>query len=209
MRNICLIDYGQGNLGSVFHGFSRLGHDVTILTTPHDTPPEAILILPGVGSFDSGVNRLQGNGWSTFLKSWSEDGKPLIGICLGMQLLAEASDEGELPGLGIFAGRCGLNPTVPKSGVRVPNVGWRQIHSVDGSAGVQLVPMNSRFYFSHSYHYQGGSERDTIATVDYGSPLPAVILKQRTMGIQFHPEKSQQHGMAFLRGALSLLNCED
>lgn len=206
MRKIGLIDYGQGNLGSVFHGFSRLGHEVEILTSHRDTAPEAILVLPGVGSFDSGVRRLEENGWTSFLKDWSGDDKALVGICLGMQLLGEGSDEGVLRGLGIFAGRFGLNPTVPESGVRVPNLGWRQIEGVEGSNGALLVPADARFYFSHSYHYQGGHDSDTIATVNYGSLLPAVILKQRTMGIQFHPEKSQDHGMAFLRNALSLLD---
>lgn len=208
MRKICLIDYGQGNLGSVYHGFSRLGREVQILTQPKDTPKEAVLVLPGVGSFDSGIRRLDEKYWPNFLRAWSEEGKSLIGICLGMQLLTDGSDEGALGGLGIFSGRCRLNPAVPESGIRVPNLGWRQVDGVVGSRGVPLIPSDARFYFSHSYHFESNKGSDTIANAYYGSALPAVIFKQRTMGVQFHPEKSQKHGMAFLRNALSILDSE-
>lgn len=205
MQKICLIDYKQGNLGSVFHGFSRLGQDVEIATAPKGVPSDSILILPGVGSFDSGAKRLEENGWVDFLKEWSHDGKALVGICLGMQLMARSSGEGVLDGLGIFEGQCQPNPSAPASGIRVPNVGWRQVTGAVGSVGSSLVPPQSRFYFSHSYHYEPLSNADTIASVDYGEKFPAVILKKRTMGIQFHPEKSQQYGMHFLHNALKLL----
>lgn len=206
MRKICLIDYDQGNIGSVFHGFRRLGREVKIASSPGEVPDEVVLVLPGVGSFDSGVRRLKEKNWDRFLLEWHSQANSLIGICLGMQLLSLGSDEGGLSGLGIFRGQCKVNPSSRGSGVRVPNLGWRQIASVSGSVGSSLIASENRFYFSHSYHYVPEDHQDTVATVDYGSALPAVILKNRTLGIQFHPEKSQQHGMEFLRNALAILD---
>lgn len=206
MPKISLIDYGQGNIGSVYHFFSRLGEDVDILARPDEVSPDSVLLLPGVGSFDSGVKRLVATGWFDFLQVWSLEGKRLIGICLGMQLMTRGSEEGKLDGLGIFPGGCKFNGSVAHPGIRVPNVGWRQLHAVPGSLGTQLVPPDNRFYFSHSYTYAPSDSSVTIANAIYGSTIPAVILNKRTVGIQFHPEKSHHHGAILIRNTLELLN---
>lgn len=206
MPKISLIDYGQGNIGSVDHFFSRLGEDVEIFARPDKVTSDSVILLPGVGSFDSGVRRLVATGWFDFLQAWSLGGNRLIGICLGMQLMTQGSEEGKLDGLGIFPGGCELNDAVAHPGIRVPNVGWRQLHAVPGSLGTKLVPANNRFYFSHSYNYASNDSSYTIANVIYGNTMPAVIMRRRTVGIQFHPEKSHHYGAVLIRNTLALLN---
>ena len=198
---IGIIDYGLGNLASIRNMLRRLEIDSVISNDAEVLRQTDRLILPGVGAFDQGVTNLHSSGlWQPLNDMVQEQKKLILGICLGVQLLTEGSDEGTLPGLGWIRGRTiafdrsRLSPTQ-----RIPNMGWRYIDSVRDCPLTLALPPEARFYFVHSYHLDCVDRQDAILTATHGYQFTCGVAKGNVLGVQFHPEKSHKFGMAVLR----------
>ena len=226
---IALIDYGISNLRSVQKAFAHLGVDVTLIDTPDQLAQAERLILPGVGAFRAGMDGLRARGLIEPIKQAVADGKPLIGICLGMQLLFESSDElGDTVGLGLLPGHVtkikmqeagGMMQDTPHSSVRslpvglvtrhslkIPHMGWNQLDLVRDHPLVTGVESGSYAYFVHSYAvYPEHADADiVIATTEYGGPFASIVGRGNIFGLQFHPEKSQAVGLRLLQNFLEM-----
>jgi len=189
---IGLIDYGAGNLFSVRTAVERIGRCIKIVAEPADLSGVDRLILPGVGQFGAAAERLKAGGLFDALKSWAESRRPLLGICLGLQLLFEESEEDGLrnPGLGIFRGR-----VVPLCGPRLLHMGWNAV--VPRDAAAPIAP--GFYYFVHGFAPQAADRDDVLAESRFGNAaFPAAVGRGSVLGIQFHPEKSGSAGLAFL-----------
>ncbi|MBN2207249.1 MAG: imidazole glycerol phosphate synthase subunit HisH [Candidatus Aminicenantes bacterium] len=193
---IGVVDYGAGNLGSVRNALDRAGLPSRPVATPEDLPGLSGLILPGVGSFGPAAAALDASGMTEGLRAWALSGRPLLGICLGLQLLFERSEEGEAgrPGLGLFAGR-----VVRLDGPRAVHIGWNRVRVVGPGP---LAPPDEEpdwFYFVHGYVVRPDEEAIVAAVADYGCVFAAVVGRRNVWGVQFHPEKSGPAGLAVLR----------
>lgn len=198
MSRIGLIDYGMGNLHSVQRSFARLGADLVSVNGPADLDPCDALVLPGVGAFDPAMERLRAAGLEPALRRSCSDGRPLLGICLGLQLLFEASDEGGSEGLGLLAGRVRTLPRV--AGHPLPHMGWAPL--IPAVASPLLAPGTAEawVYFVHSFAAEPAEPEASTALVDYaGSQLTAAVWQGPIAACQFHPEKSGPVGEAMLR----------
>lgn len=198
---IAVIDLGIGNLQSVCEAFRRVGEVVTVTAQPEDVARADVVVLPGVGAFADGMARLHRSGLVEPLRRHAiEEKKPLLGICLGMQLLAESGEEhGFHHGLGLVRGHVTrLQPTEP--GCRVPNMGWCDVSLRPGEKVLlSEIPDGEPFYFAHSYHLECADPSDVVATIEYGGiHLTAAVERENLFGIQFHPEKSQSAGLTVL-----------
>jgi glutamine amidotransferase len=204
---IALIDYGISNLRSVQKAFEHLDTEVTLVDTPERLAQADRLILPGVGAFPAGMKGLQERGLIEPIKQAAREGKPLIGICLGMQLLFETSDEmGDTAGLGLLPGkvtRLGGQLSIVR-GLKVPHMGWNQLDRVRDHPLVYDLVSGSYAYFVHSYAIYSEDQSIVLATTDYGSPFASIVGRGKVCGLQFHPEKSQAVGLKLLRNFLSL-----
>ena len=202
---IAVIDYGIGNLGSVLNMFRKIGVDQVIATRDKNEIRKADkLLLPGVGAFDAGMERLEESGLIPVLtERVLKDQVPVLGICLGMQMLSRRSEEGIRPGLGWLAADT-LRLDVTKSpDLRVPHMGWERIKV--HKPNPLIVPDNAhRFYFVHSYHVRCDDRSDVIATCSFGEDFDCVIAHGNIYGAQFHPEKSLRYGMQFLANFASI-----
>lgn len=199
---IGLVDYGLGNLGSVANMFKRVGADIVRMTAPDEVETVDKVLLPGVGAFDAGARRLHESGWDDALREHAARGKPLLGICLGMQLLLDGSEEGELRGLGLIRGHSVRFDE--STGIRVPHMGWNLIQPARSHPLTADLPEDSRFYFVHSYHVVPDRPEDVLAVTAYGEPFAAMICSGNVMGAQFHPEKSHAFGMKIMRNFADL-----
>lgn len=199
---IAIVDYGMGNLRSAQKGFEKAGHAAVITDDPSEIAGAAAVVLPGVGAFKDCFEGLRSRGLVEPVKEAAASGKPFLGICVGLQLLFESSEEGEgSEGLGIFPGRVVRFPEAAATGLKVPHVGWNQIRPVNGGAN-PLLPgplRNPYVYFVHSYYAQPESESLVLADCDYGVTFPAMVGRGNVFAVQFHPEKSQSDGIAILR----------
>ena len=197
-----VIDYGQGNKGSILNMLKRIGVTSGVVSSPADLRCAERLILPGVGAFDSGVQALKASGlWNVILEEALVRRKPLLGVCLGMQLLCDGSEEGSDAGLSIVPGRCLRFPDSSDPNLRVPNMGWAEIQP---SACIGLFegfdPFRPwRFYFTHSFYFRPEDRSAVAATARYGLDYAAAIHKDNIFGVQFHPEKSHRFGVSLLR----------
>lgn len=199
---ISLIDYGLGNLGSVANMLKRVGVESRRVSTPEEILDSERLLLPGVGAYDSGVAHLESLGLLDAIRSYADTGRPLLGICLGMQLLVDSSAEGQRPGLGLIAGRCERFAEAP--GLRVPHMGWNHARALHDDPLVAGLDDESRFYFVHSYRVIPAAAEDALAETVYGGPFTSMIRRDNVMGAQFHPEKSHTFGMTILRNFAQL-----
>lgn len=194
---IAVIDYGVGNLRSVQRALERAGAEVRVTGDPLRVKMADAVILPGVGAFGEGMAQLEARGLVDVLYQVVAVGKPLLGICLGMQLLFEESEEmGRHDGLGVFKGRVRRFPETP--GLQVPHVGWNQLHIRQEGDLLIGVPNDSFGYFVHSYYVEAADPHIVMATTDYGLEFAGVVGKGNVYGIQFHPEKSQEIGALIL-----------
>lgn len=194
--SVSIIDYGLGNLGSVANMFRRIGVDAHRVSTPEQVLASERVLLPGVGAFDHGVRRLRETGLFEPLQEFAGSGRPLFGICLGMQLLFDSSEEGEESGLRLIPGRSRRFPAAP--GLRVPHMGWNVVSQKHPDTLLIDTDRSSRYYFVHSYHVVPERPEDVLATTPYGEGFVSMVRSGSTMGAQFHPEKSHTFGMSIL-----------
>jgi imidazole glycerol-phosphate synthase subunit HisH len=197
---VTIIDYHTGNLGSIQNILKRIGVESIITSEKEKIASAEKLILPGVGSFDTGMeNLLQLDIISLLNKKVLEEKTPVLGICLGMQLLSEGSQEGTLPGLGWIKGntkRFDLNNT---SEYKIPHMGWNFINPVRASNLLNEMDAAARFYFVHSYFLNPIDKSDILATTTYEIEFTSAVGKGNILGVQFHPEKSHKFGMKLLK----------
>ena len=193
---IAVVDYGMGNLRSVEKGFEKAGVPEARVTPDREEVREADgIVLPGVGAFRDAAAHLRETGMRDVLLERVADGVPLLGICLGMQLLATKSlEDGEHEGLGLVPGVCVRLP----ADVKVPHIGWNTVEYPNESPLFDGVPEASAFYFVHSYHLAPDREDDVIGRANYGVPFAAAVGNGLVFGAQFHPEKSSERGLAML-----------
>lgn len=202
---IAVVSYGMGNIQSVCNALEHLGHDAVPAATPEDLDAADRIILPGVGAFPAAMARLIETGFAAALHAQVLDQKkPVLGICLGMQLLAETGTEfEECQGLGWIPGRV---ERIPREGtaLRLPQIGWNEL---DISADARLftgIEGDTSCYFVHSYQLNPAEPSDIVATTDYGGPVVAAVERGNIFGAQFHPEKSARVGLAVLENFATL-----
>jgi glutamine amidotransferase len=199
--SIFIVDYGVGNIGSIQNMLKKLGADSEIATEISAIDRATRIILPGVGSFDEGMMQLNQSG----LRSALDDAAlvkriPFLGICLGMQLMTEGSEEGELPGLGWISAK--TTKFVPESNeiMKIPHMGWNVVKKEKVSPLLNLVDDDARFYFVHSYHVTCTDREDVLLSSKYGSvEFDSAFEHDNLLGVQFHPEKSHRFGMTLLK----------
>ncbi|MEK7286543.1 MAG: imidazole glycerol phosphate synthase subunit HisH [Nitrospirota bacterium] len=194
---IVIVDYGSGNLRSVQKGFEKTGHLATITNNPNDILDATHVVLPGVGAFSTCMKNLEVLHLLGPIKKAITDGKPYLGICLGLQILfTEGEEFGSFPGLNIIPGKV---VRFPKTVRKVPHIGWNQIHIENKSDVLGGIAENSYFYFVHSY-YGVPEKQDCVATTTQydGVTFASAITKDNIFACQFHPEKSQAKGLALL-----------
>ena len=198
---IAIVDYGMGNPGSIRNMFTRIGAESVITSSPDVIRSADRLVLPGVGAFDEAVVNLDRSGLARVLNEQVLDHRvPILGICLGMQLMSQSSEEGTLPGFGWIEARTVRFRFGPeRSHLRVPHMGWNHIEVALRGSILDDLPDNPRFYFVHSYHVKCADETIVLATTQYGIPFHSAVLKGNIMGTQFHPEKSHKFGLQVLR----------
>lgn len=193
---IGVVDYGVGNLGSILNMFRKLGIEAATLGEPLELFAAERLILPGIGAFDACVSRLRERGFERPLLDAVARGVPLLGICVGMQMLTAGSEEGTLPGLGLVPAR-----TVrfrPTAGLKVPHMGWNEVRWTAADLLGEGLDYGARFYFVHSYYVVCDDPENQLATAHYGHDFAACIRRGRVYGVQFHPEKSHRFGLRLL-----------
>ena len=195
---IGVVDYGMGNLRSVLNALEAIEAPARLVATPEEARAAERLVLPGVGAFGAAMERLDAQGFADALPDLVAGGRPLLGICLGMQLLADRSTEhGDHRGLGLIPGDVVRIQTDPS--LRVPHVGWNDAAIVRETPLLCDLSDPPSFYFVHSYVFQTADPGAVTATTDYGRPLTACVEGDGVYGAQFHPEKSQRDGLALLR----------
>ena len=204
MSRLGLIDYGMGNLHSVQRAFERLGATVQPVHDAASMEGCTALVLPGVGAFDPAMERLRAGGLAEAITAWCANGQPLLGICLGLQLLFEASDEGTATGLGLFKGRVKALPRHP--GQLIPHMGWEPLLPASPSPLLPAGSPDTWVYFVHSYAAEPSDPSCNTALVRFGDTAVTAAVWQGAIGAcQFHPEKSGPHGEAILRRWLAWL----
>jgi imidazole glycerol-phosphate synthase subunit HisH len=196
---ITIVDYGMGNLGSIRNMLKKIGYDSQITADPSLLEKADKLLLPGVGAFDAGIDNLTRSGLIPLLnRRVIADRVPVLGICLGMQLMTLRSEEGERTGLGwIDAEAVRFQPA--DVSLKVPHMGWNLVHRVRSGALTDDLPEDSRFYFVHSYLVRCRSDDDVLLRTHYGVDFHSGFHHGNVWGVQFHPEKSHRFGMHLLR----------
>jgi glutamine amidotransferase len=205
---IAIVDYGASNLKSVLRAFRTVGADAALTDDPAAVRAADRLVVPGVGNFAPARKSLDETGLGVAIRDVVGAGRPLLGICLGLQLLLEDSEEAPgVPGLGVLAGRVARF----KTDLPVPHVGWARVRLTDrgrahpvlrrafGEGGGAGGANEAYFYHVHSYHPDGVAPSGDLADAEYGAPFPTIVGAANVLGVQFHPEKSQAAGLALLR----------
>ena len=196
---IAIIDYGAGNLHSVKNALDYIGADAVITGNPEEILRADAVILPGVGAFGDCMASLNKSGLVDTVKTAATSGKPFLGICLGLQLLFEESEESPgVSGLGIFKGKIAK---IPDRGLKIPHMGWNNIETAKDS---KILSGNPFVYFVHSYYLQTEDENLISAYTEYGEKLAVAVERDNIFAVQFHPEKSGDAGMEILRKFVAL-----
>jgi glutamine amidotransferase len=198
---LAIVDYGMANLRSVQKAFERLGHAAAIVSTPEEVRRADRLVVPGVGAFCDAISVLEKTGLAAAIKGHISGGRPVLGICLGLQLLMEVGyEDGEHRGLGVIAGDCvRFTVDAPPLRLKVPHMGWNGLTWERPVPIFKGLEQGASVYFVHSYHVRPRDAGVVGATADYGGPFVAAIWKENVMATQFHPEKSQEVGATILR----------
>ena len=202
---IAIIDYGVGNLFSVKSSFAAIGADAVITSDPEVIRAADRILLPGVGAYEDAARKLRDSGMATLVKEQAASGKPIMGICLGMQLLFDKSYEyGEHEGLGLIPGAVKPIADAVPTGYKVPHIGWNALHFVgEKNPLFKYLKEGDCVYFVHSY-YAADCDDAVTATVEYGADLTASVAKGNVYGCQFHPEKSGAVGLNILKAFCEL-----
>jgi glutamine amidotransferase len=194
---IVIVDYGVGNLMSVNNMLRKAGAEVLITRDPAAVLDAGKLLLPGVGHFDHGMKMLNASGLREAIDRFAlELHRPVLGICLGAQILGKGSEEGQAPGLGWIDMECRRLPASP--GLRVPHMGWNRIAQKKPSPLLDGLSPDARYYFVHSYYMNCADPADVLATAVHGIEFTCAVQRGNIFGTQFHPEKSLRHGLALM-----------
>lgn len=197
---IVIVDYNVGNIGSIVNMFKKIGVEATLSSCPEEISKASKLLLPGVGAFDNGMKSLKKSNLIPILeKKVLVDKTPILGICLGMQLLFESSEEGSEEGLGWIAGKVRKFDLQSAPELKVPHMGWNQVIPENHEDLFLEMTDISRFYFVHSYYVDCTLKENVLATTRYGDNFVSSVRKENIYGAQFHPEKSHKFGMKLLK----------
>ncbi|QIL39208.1 imidazole glycerol phosphate synthase subunit HisH [Pedobacter sp. HDW13] len=198
---IAIIDYGVGNIRAFANIYKKLGVDFKIAKTAKDLEDTEKLILPGVGAFDHAMDELNASGMRETLDDLVlNKKKPVVGICVGMQMLAKSSDEGIAPGLGWIDGEVKkFDESLIKFKTHLPHMGWNDIRPLKTNKLLIGLEEKAKFYFLHSYYFHCNHLEDSIAEADYGIEFSCAVNKENVYGVQFHPEKSHEFGIQLLK----------
>jgi glutamine amidotransferase len=203
--DIIIIDYGMGNLRSVQKKFNRIGANAIVTNNSDEIEQAKKLVLPGVGSFDNGVRKLKEYAlWDVIQKRVMVDKIPILGICLGMQLMAVSSEEGIENGFAWFDAEVKKFSVNDKLKFKVPHMGWNQMEQKKESILLKDLPSDAYFYFVHSFHYNSRNQEDVLGTTVYEYEFASAIEKENIYGVQFHPEKSHEWGEMMFENFLKL-----
>jgi len=202
---IAIINYGLGNLNSISNMIKKIGSVANVISSPEHLDDASKIILPGVGAFDAGMTGLKNGGWIEPLNhSVFKQKTPILGICLGMQLMCNYSEEGNIPGLSW------IDASVKKfvfddtnSSLKIPHMGWNTI-KIKKANSLLKIDNEQRFYFVHSYYVECNNWNDIISVSNHGFDFTAAFGKDNIYGVQFHPEKSHRYGMAVLKNFIEL-----
>lgn len=199
-----IINYGMGNCGSVLNMIRFIGGEAHLSASPDEVRSANTLILPGVGAFDAGITALRETGMDAAIhEAVTKNGASLLGICLGMQLLMESSEEGNLPGLSMVPGKV-KRFQLQDLKLRVPHMGWNEVQPVRSSTLFDSNTEEYRFYFVHSYYVECDDPEDIVGITHYGHDFTSAFEHGRVLGVQFHPEKSHRFGMVLLKRFLEV-----
>ena len=198
---IAIVNYGSGNIQAIANIYKRLDVPHVIAATPDELDGVDQVILPGVGAFDQAMNELEASGLRRALDNCVlTQRKPILGICVGMQLLACSSEEGTAKGLGwIDAEVRRFDPNAAGPDTQLPHLGWNTVEPARIDPVLDGIEIQAGFYFLHSYYFSCRDKEDVLATTSYGTPFASAVRRQNVYGVQFHPEKSHQNGVQFLR----------
>ncbi len=201
---ITIIDYGSGNLKSIKNGFSKIGADAIVSSSIKEINYAEALVLPGVGAFGNAMENL--GEYETAIKDHIDEGKPFLGVCLGLQILFSSSEESPgFPGLDIFKGEILHFPdSLKEKRLKIPQMGWNQLE-IGNKCPILAGVSNDFMYFVHSYYVNPQDTKIVAATVDYGIDVPAVICSNNVFATQFHPEKSGEKGLQILKNFVELI----
>ena len=199
-----IIDLELGNIGSVSNMLKHIGQSVEIVADPNALADASSIILPVVGSFDAGMDRIESGGWRTALSEVVLQGKtPLLGVCLGMQVLCNGSEEGDADGLGFIGGFCKKFDRASYPDIRIPHMGWNEVLPSIKSSLFHGLEKRNKFYFTHSYHMVLQDDAHLAASCIYGDKFVCAVRRGNVFGVQFHPEKSHSFGKHLLKNFLA------
>lgn len=201
---IAIIDYGLGNLGSIANMLKVIGEKPKITNDESIIKKADGIILPGVGAFDAGMQKLIDTGLDRAIKECANNGIPILGICLGMQLLGSKSEEGKRQGLGLIPFECKKFSFSKNSDLKIPHMGWDIVDIKKDCPIVKNLIGTQRYYFVHSYYAVCNNQGNVLMTCDYGYVFAAAVIKDNVIGVQFHPEKSHDFGLALLRNFVEM-----
>lgn len=202
---ITIVDYGLGNLGSIFNMLKKIGFSSVITSDENAIAKARKIILPGVGHYDRAMERINQSGLREILDDKvTREKVPVLGICLGMQLLTKSSEEGQLPGLGWVPARTVRFRFPAESNLKIPHMGWNLVSRSTESPLSEDFELEHRFYFVHSYHAVVEDEKYSILKTEHGYPFDSAIQNDNVFGVQFHPEKSHRFGMKLLENFAKL-----
>jgi glutamine amidotransferase len=203
---ITIIDYGSGNIKAIANIFEKLKVGFTIASTPEQVVGAKKIFLPGVGAFDETISKLDSTGFRKVLDNEVLENKvPIMGICVGMQILAESSEEGSCKGLGYIKGKVKkIDSSMLKQKPKLPHLGWNSIEIIKVNKLLQNIDPVFGFYFLHSFYFECDDPNDILATTFYGSTFASAVQRENIFGIQFHPEKSHLNGVNLLHNFAKL-----
>jgi len=203
---ITIVDYGLGNIRAFLNAYKRLNIEATTARNADQLESASRVILPGVGAFDHAMQRLDQSGMRPVLDKLALQKRvPVLGVCVGMQMLGRSSEEGELPGLGWIDGRVRGFASLPAtSGLPLPHMGWNDVHPVATNKLFDHLEADARFYFLHSFYFECANGEDAIAVSGYGTDFSCAVNSANIFGVQFHPEKSHYFGTRLLKNFAEL-----
>lgn len=203
---ITIVDYGSGNIKAIANIYEKLKVDFSIASVPEEVIGAKKIFLPGVGAFDETISKLDSTGFREVLdKEVLENNVPIMGICVGMQILADSSEEGICKGLGYIKGKVKkLDSNLILQKPKLPHLGWNSIEIVRNNVLLQEIDPQFGFYFLHTYYFECADQNNVLATTNYGATFASAVHRENVFGIQFHPEKSHHNGIKLLHNFAKL-----